>query len=37
MRILWVYDTLRVTRTFASDGVEVEHLSKQDLMGAPAR
>jgi mannose-6-phosphate isomerase-like protein (cupin superfamily) len=33
MRILWVYDTMRVTRTFASDGIEVEHLSKQDLMG----
>jgi mannose-6-phosphate isomerase-like protein (cupin superfamily) len=33
MRILWVYDSPRVTRTFASDGIEVEHLSAQDLMG----
>jgi len=37
MRILWIYDTMRVTRTFAADGVEVEHLSKQDLMGKPER
>lgn len=34
MRILWVYDSMKVTRTFASDGIEVEHLSKADLMGA---
>jgi len=33
MRILWIYDSTRVTRTFLSDGVEVEHLSPQDLMG----
>jgi mannose-6-phosphate isomerase-like protein (cupin superfamily) len=33
MRILWIYDSTRVTRTFAADGVEVEHLSAQDLMG----
>ncbi|MFV0245678.1 MAG: cupin domain-containing protein [Qingshengfaniella sp.] len=33
MRILWIYDTMAVTRTFASDGIEVEHLSKADLMG----
>jgi mannose-6-phosphate isomerase-like protein (cupin superfamily) len=33
MRILWIYDSMKVTRTFASDGIEVEHLSKQDLMG----
>ncbi|PHR55922.1 MAG: cupin [Robiginitomaculum sp.] len=33
MRILWVYDTVRVTRTFAADGIEVEHLSPADLMG----
>ena len=37
MRILWIYDTMRVTRTFAKDGVEVEHLSKQDLMGTLER
>jgi mannose-6-phosphate isomerase-like protein (cupin superfamily) len=37
MRILWVYDTMRVTRTFASDGVEVEHLSQRDLMGTLER
>jgi|TARA_A100001391_G_scaffold202437_2_gene192009 mannose-6-phosphate isomerase-like protein (cupin superfamily) len=33
MRILWIYDSMRVTRTFESDGIEVEHLSKADLMG----
>lgn len=33
MRILWIYDTMKVTRTFAADGIEVEHLSKADLMG----
>lgn len=33
MRILWIYDTMKVTRTFAADGVEVEHLSAADLMG----
>jgi mannose-6-phosphate isomerase-like protein (cupin superfamily) len=33
MRILWMYSATRVTRTFASDGKEVEHLSAQDLMG----
>jgi mannose-6-phosphate isomerase-like protein (cupin superfamily) len=33
MRILWIYDSVKVTRTFASDGVEVEHLSAADLMG----
>jgi mannose-6-phosphate isomerase-like protein (cupin superfamily) len=33
MRILWIYNSMRVTRTFAADGVEVEHLSAQDLMG----
>lgn len=33
MRILWIYASMKVTRTFASDGVEVEHLSKEDLMG----
>lgn len=35
MRILWIYDSMTVTRTFASDGIEVEHLSAADLMGAP--
>jgi len=35
MRILWIYDSTRVTRTFAADGQEVEHLSPQDLMGTP--
>jgi mannose-6-phosphate isomerase-like protein (cupin superfamily) len=34
MRILWIYDSMTVTRTFASDGIEVEHLSPADLMGA---
>jgi mannose-6-phosphate isomerase-like protein (cupin superfamily) len=33
MRILWIYDSMKVTRTFASDGIEVEHLSAADLMG----
>lgn len=33
MRILWIYDSVKVTRTFASDGIEVEHLSAADLMG----
>lgn len=35
MRILWIYDTMKVTRTFASDNIEVEHLSAADLMGTP--
>ena len=35
MRILWIYDSTRVTRTFAAGGIEVEHLSAQDLMGVP--
>lgn len=35
MRILWIYDSMRVTRTFASDMIEVEHLSPADLMGVP--
>lgn len=34
MRILWIYDSMTVTRTFATDGIEVEHLSPADLMGA---
>ena len=35
MRILWIYDSTRVTRTFAADEIEVDHLSAQDLMGVP--
>lgn len=33
MRILWIYDTDRVTRTFEGSDEEVEHLSAKDLMG----
>ena len=33
MRILWVYDSNRVTRTFQGSDEEVEHLSEKDLMG----
>ena len=33
MKILWVYASDRVTRTFAGSDEEVEHLSKKDLMG----
>lgn len=33
MRILWIYDSNRVTRTFAGSTEEVEHLSAADLMG----
>jgi len=32
MRILWIYSTDRVTRTFADTGEEVEHLTEADLM-----
>lgn len=32
MRILWIYSTDRVTRTFAGSGEEVEHLSAADVM-----
>jgi mannose-6-phosphate isomerase-like protein (cupin superfamily) len=32
MRILWVYSSNNVTRTFAGSVEEVEHLSSKDLM-----
>ena len=35
MKILWIYGSNRVTRTFASTGETVEHLSAADLMGTP--
>jgi quercetin dioxygenase-like cupin family protein len=33
MRILWIYSSNHVTRTFAGSDEEVEHLSARDLMG----
>lgn len=35
MKILWIYSSNHVTRTFAGSGEEVEHLSAKDLMGTP--
>jgi mannose-6-phosphate isomerase-like protein (cupin superfamily) len=32
MRILWIYSSNKVTRTFAGSDEEVEHLSQKDLM-----
>jgi hypothetical protein len=32
MKILWIYDSARVTRTFQGSDEEVEHLSAADLM-----
>ena len=36
MRILWVYGSTHVTRTFADTGETVDHLSEQDKGGSPA-
>ena len=36
MKILWIYDSRRVTRTFEGSDEEVEHLSAADLMGEAA-
>jgi len=35
MKILWVYDTNKVTRTFEGSTEAVEHLSAADLMVTP--
>jgi len=33
MKIMWVYASTSVTRTFADTGQTVEHLSGEDLIG----
>jgi mannose-6-phosphate isomerase-like protein (cupin superfamily) len=35
MKILWIYASDHVTRTFSDTGETVEHLSARDLMAAP--
>jgi mannose-6-phosphate isomerase-like protein (cupin superfamily) len=32
MRILWIYSSMQVTRTFEGSDEEIEHLSAKDLM-----
>ena len=34
MKIMWVYATTNVTRTFAETGITVEHLSGEDLVSS---
>lgn len=35
MKILWIYASSEVTRTFSGSGETVKHLSDEDLMGGP--
>lgn len=35
MKILWIYASNEVTRTFSGSGETVKHLSEEDLMGSP--